>query len=133
MFTLTLAEDKREGTTLLFYAFTGPLNLGRQALMCYDSFMDAEAPHPFTPYPGVEPMAYNSTVQAALVKIEYEVRHALRQSPDGLTNAQVAGILGLGKSDPKQWVSYTLLQQLIRKGHARKEDRRYFAIEGQPV
>lgn len=71
-------------------------------------------------------MAYNSTVAAAFGKIDFELRAILRKHPDGLTNSQVAAFLGLGKDDPKQWVSYTLLQRLVRNGHVIKDgDRRY--------
>jgi hypothetical protein len=73
---------------------------------------------------------FNSTVQSCLSRIEFEIRSVLGRSPDGLTNSQVAACIGLGKDDPKQWMSYALLQRLVSKGHARKDvaSKRYFSV-----
>lgn len=81
------------------------------------------------------PTAYNSTVEAALIKIEFEALSVLNQNPSGLTNSQIGACLGLKERDPKQWFTYNLLQGLIRKGSVRRPDgsRLYFAVHGQPV
>jgi DNA-binding IclR family transcriptional regulator len=73
-------------------------------------------------------MTYNSTIQASFSKINFELRHILSQHPDGLTNSQVAAFLGLGNADPKQWVSYTLLQGLIRNGIVVKDETRRYRL-----
>lgn len=71
------------------------------------------------------PKPFNPAVSIALYKLDQEVLAAIRQAPDGLTNSQVSAVLGLGKDDPKQWFSYTLLQRLITRGRIIKEERRY--------
>lgn len=76
------------------------------------------------------PQPYNSTIQAAVAKIEFEIRSVLEKSPDGLKNSDVAFLLGLGRDDPKQWMSFTILQRLVSKGAARKDPvtKRYFSV-----
>ena len=72
---------------------------------------------------------YNTQIAAAFHKIDVEVLSALRSHPDGLTNSQVSALIGLGSNDPKQWVSYTLLQRLHKAGKIRKdENKRYHFV-----
>lgn len=80
-------------------------------------------------------MSYNSTVEAAIIKIEHEARAVLAQHPEGLTNSQVSACLGLKQRDPKQWFSYNVLQSLLKKGVVCKPEggKLYFAIENRPV
>lgn len=73
-------------------------------------------------------MSYNSTIQSSFAQINFELRRILGQHPDGLTNSQVAAFLGLGSADPKQWVSYTLLQGLIHKGLVVKDESRRYRL-----
>ena len=72
---------------------------------------------------------YSTNIVSAFHKIDVEVLHVLSQHPEGLTNAQVSAFIGLGVDDPKQWVSYTLLQRLQRLGKVHKDEKkRYHAI-----
>lgn len=72
---------------------------------------------------------YSANIISAFHKIDVEVLRVLSQHPEGLTNAQVSAFIGLGSDDPKQWVSYTLLQRLQRVGKIRKdENKRYHFI-----
>ena len=75
-------------------------------------------------------MSHNSTVEAAILKIEHEARAVLAQHPEGMTNAEVSSHLGLTKNDPKQWHSYNILQSLIKKGVVVKPEggKRYFSV-----
>lgn len=75
-------------------------------------------------------MSHNSTVEAAVLKIEHEARALLAQHPEGMTNAEVSVGLGLRKNDPKQWFSYNILQSLLKKGVVVKPEggKRYFAV-----
>lgn len=75
-------------------------------------------------------MSYNSTVEAAVLKIEHEARAVLAQHPEGMTNAEVSACLGLTKNDPKQWHSYMILQSLLKKGVVTKPEggKRYFTV-----
>ena len=76
------------------------------------------------------PTAHNSTVEAAILRIEHEARAVLAQHPEGLTNAEVSAFLGLTRNDPKQWHSYCVLQTLIKKGVVTKPEggKRYFSV-----
>ena len=76
------------------------------------------------------PISHNSTVEAAILKIEHEARAVLAQHPEGMTNAEVSFALGLTKNDPKQWHSYCVLQTLIKKGVVTKPEggKQYFSV-----
>jgi hypothetical protein len=58
--------------------------------------------------------------------LERHIIDFLKCNPSGVRNADVGRAIGY--NDTRQWFSYGLLEKLIRRGKARKEEQLYFYV-----